>query len=172
MIGGVMAVQREPMKNTREELTPLARREGLVVQRLDDEVLVYDLERHRAHCLNRTAAAIWGLCDGHTPIAAVVSKLAEDGHAAVDVDMVRYGLRQLAKFRLLEQRLPDDAALSRRQLLKRLGVSATVSLPVVASILAPRAAEAVSCVGSGQSCASLPCCTGCICIGGTCSGTC
>ncbi len=46
------------MDNGTECLTPLARHEGLVVQKLDGEVLIYDLQRHRAHCLNSTAAAI------------------------------------------------------------------------------------------------------------------
>src|SRR5207248_2525045 len=35
---------------------PSARQDRLVVQELSDEVLVYDLDRHRAHCLNRAAS--------------------------------------------------------------------------------------------------------------------
>ena len=91
---------------------------------------------------------------------------------AVDGDTVLPGLRQLAKFRVLEHRLSDGTGLSRRQLLKRVGMAATVSLPAVASILAPEAAEAASGAGSGQPCGSMPRWSGCGCSGGTCTGTC
>jgi hypothetical protein len=64
---------------------------------------------------------------------------------AVDGDTVLSGLRQLAKFRVLEHRLSDDTGLSRRQLLKRAGMAATASLPAVAAILVPKTAEAASC---------------------------
>src|SRR6266571_4556339 len=35
---------------------PLARKEGLVVKEVSGEVLLYDLDRDKAHCLNQTAA--------------------------------------------------------------------------------------------------------------------
>ena len=53
------------------ETNPLARREGLVIRELADEVLVYDLDRDRAHCLNQTAAFIWQCCDGRTSTETV-----------------------------------------------------------------------------------------------------
>ncbi|HEY0004483.1 MAG TPA: hypothetical protein VGB17_06700, partial [Pyrinomonadaceae bacterium] len=45
---------------------PLARKEGLVVRELADELLVYDTRRDRAHCLNKTASLVWQRCDGLT----------------------------------------------------------------------------------------------------------
>ncbi len=45
----------------RHAATPRLREEGLVVQELPEEVLVYDLARHKAHCLSPLAAAIGGL---------------------------------------------------------------------------------------------------------------
>jgi hypothetical protein len=155
------------MNNSPEALTPLARREGFVIQKLADEVLVYDLERHRAHCLNLTAAAIWELCDGRTSVSEMAARLRTSGYATVDVEMVRYGLRQLAKFRLLEDRLPAGVGLSRRQLLQRVGAAAAIGVPVVASILAPTAAEAATCAPNGASCVTVPCCTG-NCVLGVC----
>jgi hypothetical protein len=55
-----------------DRLIPCARTEGLVVQTLADEVLVYDLERHKAHCLNHAAALIWKHCDGRTSVAEML----------------------------------------------------------------------------------------------------
>ena len=46
------------METTRA-LMPRARQDELVVEELQDETLVYDLERHKARCLNRTAALVW-----------------------------------------------------------------------------------------------------------------
>lgn len=37
---------------------PRSREAGLVVQELHEEALVYDLERHKAHCLNQIAARV------------------------------------------------------------------------------------------------------------------
>lgn len=44
------------MNNSQQR--PLARSEGLVIQEMPDEVLVYDLETNKAHCLNETAAFV------------------------------------------------------------------------------------------------------------------
>jgi len=57
---------------------PLARQDRLVVQELSEEVLVYDLDRHRAHCLNRTAALIWRHCDGSTSVAEMARRLPQN----------------------------------------------------------------------------------------------
>ena len=43
---------------------PHARTDNLVIRELDDETLVYDMERDEAHCLNQTAALVWKQCDG------------------------------------------------------------------------------------------------------------
>jgi Coenzyme PQQ synthesis protein D (PqqD) len=162
------------MNRESERLTPMARRQGLVIQRLDDEVLVYDLERHRAHCLNVAAAAIWEQCDGQTSVPEMAQRLQATIDPAVDEAFVMHGLAQLSKRRLLQQRVARGADLSRREALRRFGVAAAIGLPVVASILAPTAAEAVTCAGAGGTCGGpgLPCCAGCACINGVCLGTC
>jgi hypothetical protein len=156
------------MNHDIEHLTPLARQQGLVVQKLADEVLVYDLERHRAHCLDAAAAAIWEQCDGHTSVTDMVRRLQTSIHPAVDEAFVKHGLGQLSKRHLLQQRLGRAAGLSRRQALGRFGAAAAIGLPVVASILAPTAAEAATCAGPGQACIGIPCCAG-TCIAGICT---
>jgi Coenzyme PQQ synthesis protein D (PqqD) len=162
------------MHRESERLTPLARQEALVIQKLDDEVLVYDLERHRAHCLNLAAAAIWDQCDGQTSVPEMVQRLQAALDPGVDEAFVMHGLGQLAKRRLLQQPITRGVGVSRRQMLRRVGAAAAIGLPVVASILAPTAAEAVTCAGLNSACGGggLPCCAGCGCINGTCLGTC
>ncbi|HEX8686306.1 MAG TPA: PqqD family protein, partial [Pyrinomonadaceae bacterium] len=52
------------MAERTDAAVPRARAEGVVVREVAEEVLVYDLDTHRAVCLNATAAAVWRLCDG------------------------------------------------------------------------------------------------------------
>ena len=46
------------------------------VERLAGETLVYDLRRHRAHCLNPAATLVWRCCDGRTTVASAAARLA------------------------------------------------------------------------------------------------
>jgi hypothetical protein len=147
---------------------PRARTEGLDVVALPDEVLIYDTVRHRAHCLNGSAAFVWRQCDGRTPVSTIVRRLGAHTGRPADVEVVALALRQLEKARLLVGSAGTAAGrgLTRRELMKRVGTAAAVTLPVVASITAPTAASAASCVGVGGAC-PVPgvCCQGLVCTG-------
>jgi len=141
---------------------PRARAEGLVVQELEDETLVYDLERDRAHCLNETAAFIWRLCDGKTSSREMARALKQKIGKSADETLVWFALDQLSRKHLLTDSVvlpPTGASMNRRELVRVLGISAVVALPVVASIVAPKPAQAATCLGQGASCqSSLECC--------------
>lgn len=149
---------------TREQSIPRARKEGLVVQEMPDEVLVYDLARHKAHCLNQTAALVWKRCDGKTSVKQMARLLEKDTEGPVDAAVVLLAFDQLAKAHLLQGepgKWPGASGISRREVIRRIGVAAAVSLPVVTSIVAPKAAQAANCRGTGQSCtAPAQCCSG------------
>ena len=137
------------MDATTSGFLPEARSEGLIVRELADELLVYDLSSNKAHCLNQTAALVWRHCNGRTTITEVCHLLEEKMHAPADEQVVWFALDQLAKNRLLEKRAkrpPDVDRLSRRALIRRVGVA--VSIPLVASIVAPSVALAVTCTTS------------------------
>ena len=155
---------------------PLARRDGLVVKTVGDEVLVYDLERARAHSLDALAAAIWRRCDGRRPVAALAAAVRAETGVPVTDAAVEYGLAALRRARLLagEQPVPGP---TRRQVLARIGTAAAI--PLVLSITAPTAAQAQSgpappfptCPGggvgvpAGSPCTTLtPCCAGSLCL--------
>src|SRR5436190_204229 len=130
------------------EQRPRARKEGLLIERLPDEVLVYDLDRKTAHCLNGSAALIWNHCDGKTSVEGILSFLQQKSQEKVSQDVVWLGLDHLYEARLIETRVVRPGVkgkLSRRDLVKRIGLA--VSIPLVASILAPTASAALSCVG-------------------------
>ena len=160
------------MKREKEQLIPEARRAGLVVQELSGEVLVYDRERNKAHCLNSTAARVWEYCDGKTSVAQIARAIEGEINAPVDEDVIWLAVEQLSKTRLLQEgaKLPEHkSGLSRREVMKRIGLAAAVALPVVTSIIAPTAAQAANCIPSGQACTTAAqCCSG-LCPAGTCS---
>jgi hypothetical protein len=161
------------MKREMDQLIPEARREGLVVQELSGEVLVYDRERNKAHCLNSTAALVWEYCDGKTSVAQIARAIEGEINAPVDEDVIWLGVAQLTKTHLLQEgaKLPEHkSGLSRREVMKRIGLAAAVALPVVTSIVAPTAAQAANCIPSGQPCTtSAQCCAPGLCSGGFCT---
>jgi hypothetical protein len=126
-------------------MKPHARDEGILVRELPDETLVYDLARHKAHCLNRTAAAVWRLCDGTKDEAALAALVGRELGARASGDLVRLALQDLGRARLLRERMPRSSGprVSRRRAIERLGQA--VALPLIVSIVSPTAAQAASC---------------------------
>ena len=137
------------MKESAGRAVPEARTDGLVIQELADEVLVYDLQRHRAHCLNQTAAWVWKHCDGHATVEDLARGLQTELKTPVHEGIVWLALGQLEKDHLLNGRIsrpPAVAGLSRRELVGQLGLVAAIALPLVTSIVSPTPAHAASCV--------------------------
>lgn len=162
------------MKQNAGSRVPRARTEGLVIQELPDEVLVYDRNRDKAHCLNQTAALVWKYCDGKTTVPAIAKKIEQDLNTdSVDEKLVWYALDQLGKDHLLEDNVVPAslmAGLSRREMVRVLGLAAVVAVPVVTSIVAPTPAQAATCLPSGSACTgSAQCCSGLCQGGGTCA---
>src|ERR1041385_830551 len=136
---------------------PKARREGLVVQTLPDETLVYDLDRDLAHCLNQTAALVWNRCDGNSTTKQIARAVSLDLDQPIDEKFVWLALDQLGRNHLLMSGPPAPlvSGMSRREVMRTLAVSAAVAVPVVASIVAPVPAQAATgCVPNGGGCTS------------------
>ena len=160
------------MKREKEQLIPEARKEGVVVQELSGEVLVYDRERNKAHCLNSTAARIWEYCDGKTSVAQIARAIEGKLNAPVDEDVIWLGVEQLSKTHLLKERatLPEQkSGVSRREVMRRIGLAAAVALPVVTSIMAPTAAQAANCLPSGSACTTGAQCCSLLCNASVCA---
>jgi hypothetical protein len=153
---------------------PKVRVQGLVIDELPNEVLVYDLDRHKAHCLNQTAALVWQRCDGKSTAAEIARHLSTQLDAPFDEEMVWLALRQLDQLDLLEYLLfipPQFMRLPRRAMIRNLGLAAAVMAPLVTSIVAPTAAEAATCLQTGRTCSgTIRCCSvlGCNPLSNTC----
>ncbi|MEK6337613.1 MAG: PqqD family protein [Acidobacteriota bacterium] len=145
---------------------PRARTSDFVVRELEDETLVYDTQRHKAHCLNSTAAMVWKHCDGSTTAKQALRSLNSVFSIPVEEDVIWLAVKQLQGFHMVEapKELPS---VSRRDLVLKYAPAA-LALPVIMSISAPTPAGSVTCGGQGASCSNPgdpPCCPGCGCDG-------
>jgi hypothetical protein len=122
---------------------PRARTDDLTVCELSAEVLIYDRRRHRAHCLNATAAAVWRRCDGRTPVAELTRLVAAE--AGLDAPAaVALALEQLGRRHLLDEAPPAATdRVGRREALRKLALAAAV-LPLVTTVATRTAAQSMS----------------------------
>ena len=79
------------------KVLPQARMDDLVMKEMPDEVLIYDLKQHKAHCLNQTAAMIWRHCDGQTSITAISQTLSQELQTTISKEVVWVALEQLSR---------------------------------------------------------------------------
>jgi hypothetical protein len=132
------------MKRLGVQSLPRARKDDLVTRQIPGELLVYDLKRHKAYCLNATAAAVWKSADGKHTVADLAAKLQKDQKSAVDERIVWLALGQLEKYYLLQTKAAKPIGLprvSRRDLI-RAGIATAIALPLVTMIAAPTAQAA------------------------------
>ncbi len=122
---------------------PRAREDGLLVEELGEELLLYDRDSHTAHCLSPIAACVWRHCDGERDM----TELAE--LAGASENLVADALHELRKKDLLvaEPELMQSTVpgVSRREAIGRVArygaavaagsliVSATAATPAMAN---------------------------------------
>lgn len=153
------------------EIKPLMRKEELVIQKIGDELLVYDLVANKAFALNSSSRLIWELCTGDKTIPDIAKSAAGKLGASVNEEFVWLALDRLNKENLLETGTglfkfhPD---ISRRETIKRAGLVSMVALPTVFSLVAPRVVDAQS-----AGCSVTPFALGCTCgNSGSCASNC
>ncbi len=146
------------MRNNDTPLHPRAKTEGLVIQELSDEVLVYDLERNKAFDLNLTSALVWQNCDGSKSVSDIAQVLEKTLDQKVPDELVWLTLEKLKKEGLVnyeKENFTQFTGLNRRELVKRASFASLVALPIVVSLVAPSSLHA-------QSGAPAPICFDCV----------
>jgi len=152
-----------PRRREAAQSAPRARRSGLVVRKLGDETVVYDVERHLAHCLSPLIARIWRACDGQSSMEEIAEAAARGEGEEPGRDAVVVALRRLARARLLEDRSAGSAMMGRRrEAVRRIAGLSALALVTIAT---PTPLHAASCTPSSicsalpsKSCTGLPCC--------------
>lgn len=132
---------------------PLSRHHELVIQNLNKETLIYDLQTHKALSLNETASLVWQFCDGHHSVGDIARALSQRLNHPVTEDLILLALNLLSKENLLQngsQLKNETKAVTRRETIKKISAASVIALPVISSLVAPRAVDAQSttCTGS------------------------
>lgn len=130
---------------------PTARLDNIVVYELKDEILIYDLKINKAFCLNETSALVWKLCDGKRSVSEIAGEISRITKLPVSDELIWFALNQLRKDNLLsnaENIIPPlnehINELTRREVIRKIGFAAAISLPLVSSLIAPTAAQSAS----------------------------
>jgi hypothetical protein len=132
---------------------PVSRKANLVVQEMDSELLIYDLTENKAFCLNETSALIWQLCDGNKSVDEISKIIGQQLNSPANEDIVWFALDQLKKEKLIEneEELGNYfAGMSRREVIKKVGLGSVIALPIVAGLIAPVSLQAQSCANQPQ----------------------
>lgn len=158
-------------------MPPLARKDEVIIQEIQGEVLVYDLESNKAVCLNETSALVWQNCNGHRDPQEIAKVVEEKLGSPVSEEFIWFAINQLNKENLLKPKVDYSekfAGMSRRDVIKRVGLAAAVALPLVSTIVAPQAAHAQSTcfrpVGAACTCSAGAFTNGGSCPSVTCTG--
>lgn len=156
------------MSNTdKKNSRPKAIAHEFVVHKVDDEVLLYNLETNDAACLQVKAHTVWQLCDGTNSIAQII-----EHYRSVDPQCTRTNTAEFVVFKILDElksinlieseSLPSQIAPfpnDRRQFLQG---AAVTGIPLVVGLPIPAAAQNASCLANTQLCDSnSECCSGC-----------
>ena len=126
---------------------PISRKDNVVVQELKGELLIYDLSKNKAFCLNQTSALVWQSCDGNRTIAEISDVVGKQLNSKTNEDVIWLALDQLSKENLIVQETKPDskfAGLSRREVIKKVGLTSVIALPFITSLVAPLAVHANS----------------------------
>lgn len=138
-----------------KQILPKAKGESVVTQQLEDELLVYDLGDDKAHSLNKLAAAVWTRCDGSRNSADIKQQLLTDLDEEYSIELIDLAVIELSEAGLFDSTAVEPPGINRRKLIKRVGIAAAASLPVVASLAMPSSALAAgSAAAPGSPCSS------------------
>lgn len=150
------------------EIKPNSRHNDIVIQEIADETLIYDLLDDRAFCLNETSSLIWQMCDGTKTVSEIADQLSKKLKSLVSEDVVWLAIDQLNKDGLLEDNsieIEKFTGMSRREVIRKVGLTSAIALPIISSMVVPTALAASSdCTPGSQPCDfNTPCCPGSSC---------
>lgn len=115
----------------------------------DKEILIYDLNTHKAFNLNETSSIVYQGCGDGLTFEDLKRK-----HHFTD-DLIYLALDELKEKNLLEKNEVYKSSLfglSRREAIRKVGLATMVALPVITGLVAPLAAHAVSTTCASQGC--------------------
>lgn len=134
-----------------KELNPTARKNNIVIQELEAELIVYLLDTDQAFCLNETSALVWKNCNGKISIADLSKIFSKEMKTLISDSLIEFTIEQLNRENLLDHKEPIQTSfvnLSRRQAIKKIGFASMVALPIISTVVAPASIQAASCLSN------------------------
>jgi len=129
-------LQSEVMK----ESTPLARKNGLLLETVGEETVVFDRTSQKAYRLNRPSTIVWRHCDGKTSVAGLAGTLERELQLTEPAEpLVEIALQKLESMGLLE----GPSGVTCREMSRKIAAAAAL-IPIVAAITVPTPAKASS----------------------------
>ena len=118
--------------------------EGFTIERMAEEILAVNEAGSEAYALNQGAAAVFDLCDGRSSRAQMAAEVRRRTGLPADEEIADLALAELADAGLVDLDGQEPPAVTRRSLIRRLGLSsaAAMMLPVVETVLLPSGAVA------------------------------
>lgn len=139
------------LQNTKQNFMitnkPKRREINLAIQELENELLIYDTLINKAICLNSTSAMVWQACDGNRDVPGISKYLSAKFNNYITEEMIWLALDLLNKSNLIDNKdeFPSFfAGLSRREIIRKVGLATVVALPVISAIVAPTSSRAAS----------------------------
>ena len=127
---------------------PIAISSDIVVQEAGEELLVYKLSTHQAMSLNSTLSAIWQLCDGTRNIADLKNSTAKILKDSISEKVIVLAIDELKQHKLITFNetnfISNLSQVNRREMIKNIGLTTVVAIPIITSLVAPRASQAAS----------------------------
>lgn len=121
---------------------PQSKTENIVVQNLENETLIYNLDSNKVFCLNETSALVYQACNGNTDFQELINK-----YNLTD-EVIFLALDLLKKENLLEENFSSPLeGMKRREVIKKIGLTSVIALPLISSLMAPTSAMAASTCG-------------------------
>lgn len=146
-------------------LQPFAITNDIVTQTTNQEILIYNVKTNRAMCLNETLTVIWQLCDGKRNLSDISFEASKKLKTSVTDEVIWLALDELDKNNLLVKSelkpISNLSQVSRREIIRKIGLTTAVAIPLITGIIAPKAIHAQS--GGGGTCPSGSCCCDIVC---------
>src|SRR5947209_1952530 len=100
---------------------PAARSEGLLVESVGEETVVYDIKTKEAHCLKPLAAFVFANADGKTSSEEMSDRASQALGQPVNAGEINDAIAQLRECELFDEPLLvlDGNGTSRREAIKR-----------------------------------------------------
>jgi hypothetical protein len=143
-------------------------RPGLLRQRLDEQILVYDPREDKVHLLDPTTACVLDLLEeGGWASQRMTEEVARRLNVVANEDLISLSLDELRKADLLDTSSTSVAPvtdLRRREMLRKVGLAGAAALliPAITTLTAtPAYAVGTNCVLAGGACTrGAQCCSG------------